>query len=62
MEREEAPRLVSSIEAAALLGITANTFYQWRHRGKLPEPLVELAVGPIWLAEDIEALAAERAA
>jgi len=57
VESREPIALVGSHEAMALLGVKRDTFYSLRHRGNLPEPVAELACGPVWRTEDIEAYA-----
>src|SRR5215468_6394113 len=54
-ETREPLTLVGSHEAIERLGINRDTFYSLRRRGNLPEPVAELACGPIWRIEDIEA-------
>ena len=41
-------KLYGIAEIAQALGIRPGTVSLWRHRGKLPEPDVELAMGPVW--------------
>jgi hypothetical protein len=48
--------LVGAKEAAEVLGISQNAFLTSRSRGRMPEPIVTLASGPVWHREDIEAL------
>lgn len=48
--------LVSTREAAEILGIKPNTVSSRLSRGTFPEPKLTLASGPIWLREDIEHL------
>ena len=49
--RESIPALVDLAAAAAIFGVGKGTVQKWRTRGIFPDPDVELAVGPIWLAE-----------
>ena len=49
--RESIPALVDLAAAAELFGVGKGTVQKWRTRGIFPDPDVELAVGPIWLAE-----------
>jgi len=42
-------------EIAQALGISRQTAAQWHKRGKLPPPDAELAMGPVWKVETIEA-------
>lgn len=41
-------------EIARALDARPETVAQWRRRGKLPTPTAELAMGPVWTAEEIE--------
>ena len=59
-------RLVSSIEVARLLGVTASAVTNWRKRGSgpLPEPEYVYRSGqnrlaPLWTVEQIENVVAE---
>lgn len=47
------PDLVSTKEAAEIVGMTRTAVSTARARGKFPEPAVVLACGPIWRREDI---------
>lgn len=38
-------------DVAKHLGIQVMTAYQWRRRGKLPEPDYTLSGRPIWMAD-----------
>lgn len=53
-------RLMSRPEIAELLDVSDARVRQLDAEGRLPEPVAELRVGRIWLAEDVEAWAAER--
>jgi prophage regulatory protein len=46
--------IVGTAEAADILGVKTNTVSALRSRGKFPEPAVVLAMGPVWLREDVE--------
>ena len=50
-------RLVGSQEAAAILGVSKYQMRMMRRARKLPPAAVELACGPVWRTEDIEAYA-----
>lgn len=47
--------LVGLQEAAKLLGISKSTLSERRRAGTFPDPVVELACGPIWQRAQIEA-------
>lgn len=53
--------LLGVSEVAARLGVKPNTVIVWRRRhADFPEPLVQLAAGPIWWAADIDAWSGSR--
>lgn len=52
------PEVVGRKEAAAILGILQNNLY--RDVPEMPEPAQRLSTGPIWLKEDVEAVARVR--
>ena len=54
--------LVGMSEIAQMLAVSRKTVGMWRVRGKLPPPITELALGPIWHRRDIEEWAANEAA
>lgn len=58
--RSNGLRLVGATEVAALAGVSTNVVATWRRRGVLPAPAAELACGPIWQQNDIEAWLASR--
>ena len=41
-------------ELAAAVGAERKTVAAWHARGKLPEPSVRLAMGPVWTGKAIE--------
>lgn len=47
-EMVEVDELVSMAEIAALINVNVTAVRSYRSRGILPEPLLVLAVGPIW--------------
>jgi hypothetical protein len=51
---EQPLKLAGSKEASRMLGIPYDTFHTMRKRRQLPEPVAELACGPIWLVSDLE--------
>jgi hypothetical protein len=52
--------LVGVKEAAEILGWDPRRVATYRSRGSLPEPVAELASGPVWLREQIEEYKRER--
>lgn len=58
----ESTDLVGLAEAAAIARMGRSAFRQARQRGNTPEPIAQLACGPIWLRPTIEEWAANRAA
>ena len=48
------PRLYGISEIAAALSVPRNTVAQWYRRGNMPQPDVELAMGPVWTGRRIE--------
>ena len=57
IEETRAVRLVGLHEVSELLGLTKYHANTMRRRGQLPAPVAELACGPVWRTEDIEAFA-----
>jgi prophage regulatory protein len=47
-------RLVGLAEIAELLGVSKRTASRYVARADFPPPVAELAMGPIWLTEDVE--------
>jgi predicted DNA-binding transcriptional regulator AlpA len=45
--------LMGTAEVAEFLGSTKQTVSNWKKRGKMPEPIAELKMSPIWRREDI---------
>ena len=60
IEADRGLRLAGFKEAAALLGVDHNLFKTMRKRQQVPAPVAELACGPVWRVEDLEAFAATR--
>jgi predicted DNA-binding transcriptional regulator AlpA len=53
-------RLMGSAEIAVRLGgVSRARIYQITQRRSFPEPVAALAMGNVWLAEDVEAWIAE---
>lgn len=46
--------LVGTAEAAKILDVERPRIAKWRRLGLLPEPVAEVASGPIWLRSQIE--------
>jgi predicted DNA-binding transcriptional regulator AlpA len=47
-------RLLGLAEVADVLGVSKRTASRYAARTDFPKPLAQLAMGPIWLAEDVE--------
>jgi hypothetical protein len=52
--------LLGTCEVAETLGIEKSRVPRWRNQGVLPEPVADLAAGPIWIRAQIEAVRGER--
>ena len=50
-------RVVGLAEVAETLGVSKRTASRYAARAEFPRPAVVLAMGPIWLLEDVEAWA-----
>lgn len=48
--------LVGQFEIAERLGMKASHVRVWRTRGRLPEPVAELSMGPIYSWPEVEAM------
>ncbi|MEV2240591.1 AlpA family phage regulatory protein [Micromonospora sp. NPDC049891] len=56
-------RLVGSAEIRVMLGgISRQRVYRITSRRDFPEPVAQLSMGNVWLAEDVERWIAERRA
>lgn len=53
----EYPRLMSGPEIAALFGVSRQRAHILTRSKGFPEPVQSLAIGAVWLAEDVEAWA-----
>lgn len=53
------PAFYGTAEAADALGLPKSHMYRLRDKGRLPEPVAELANGPVFIAYEIDALAVE---
>lgn len=62
IERSDDVPLVGTQEAIEIVGLTKTGFAHARRNGRVPEPLITLACGPIWHRETIEQWAATRRA
>jgi predicted DNA-binding transcriptional regulator AlpA len=49
------PEVVGATEAARMLGVSRQRLYQLAERDDFPPPMVQLAAGPVWLADSIRA-------
>jgi len=49
------PEVVGATEAARMLGVSRQRLYQLAERDDFPPPMVQLAAGPVWLANSIHA-------
>ena len=56
---EIVPALVGVAEAAEIMGWDKRRVITYIDRGSFPEPLTSLAMGRVWLREDVEAFARE---
>lgn len=52
--------LIGTAEAADILQVERPRIGRWKKNRLLPEPMLELASGPIWQRQDIEAVLEER--
>lgn len=55
LEVSNFPDVVGTTEVAELLGVTRQRIHELRKADRFPEPMVELAAGPIWLKPAIVA-------
>jgi hypothetical protein len=55
LERPAFPWVLGHQEVVKRLGITRQRLSQLRASGRFPQPVVELAAGPLWLASTIDA-------
>ena len=56
---EVIPTLAGVAEAAEIMGWDKRRVVTYIDRGSFPEPLTSLAMGRVWLREDVEAFAVE---
>ena len=47
-------QFVGAAEAADILGVEVQRISRYTRQGRMPQPVVELAATPVWLAGDIE--------
>ena len=47
-------RVVGLAEVADLLGVSKRTATRYAARSDFPKPAAKLAMGPIWLTDDVE--------
>lgn len=53
---DETLDLVGTAEAAEILGVERPRIGKWRALGKMPEPVADLAAGPVWRRAEIDAM------
>lgn len=58
-ERARVPLLLGTMEAAEVLGVAKTRISRFREYGRMPEPVVELGSGPVFLRSEVEAFAVE---
>lgn len=49
------PELAGSQEVAQILGVSRQQLRNLIARGDFPEPVAQLACGPVWLADNVRA-------
>jgi hypothetical protein len=54
LDKPTLPDLVSSVEAAEILGVSRQRVSELRRRKDFPEPVYELRTGPLWIRAGIE--------
>jgi predicted DNA-binding transcriptional regulator AlpA len=47
-------RLLGLTEISKLIGVSKRTASRYAAREDFPRPVAELAMGPVWLADDVE--------
>ena len=47
------PRLYGTAEIAELLDVKPDTVRKWVHRGRMPPPDVQLAMGGVWYSDTV---------
>jgi excisionase family DNA binding protein len=52
--------LLTSHEAAQLVGVAPDTWRSWVHRGRAPAAVTTVAGSPLWLRADVEQWMARR--
>lgn len=53
------PEMLGAAEAAELLGVSKQRLTQLRKSGRFPNPMIELAAGPVWDRAAVERFLAE---
>ncbi len=53
LNRPTLPQLAGAQELAQKLGVSRQRFYELMKRKDFPKPVVDLAAGPVWLAESV---------
>lgn len=59
-QHEKPLKLIGSAEVGQMLGWSSKKVSVYRQRGKLPGPVAQLKMGPVWKEEDIERWALEK--
>lgn len=54
MAERRVPRLMGPMEIQLRLGTSRQWTYVLTNRRDFPEPIAELGMGKVWLAEDVE--------
>lgn len=53
--------LWGNAEIAGYMNVHPTSINRWRMHNQFPQPYVELAMGPVWLADDVRAWFSKRA-
>lgn len=48
------PAVIGTAEVTELLGVSRQRLYELRTAGRFPEPMTELAAGPVWLRSTVD--------
>lgn len=55
LERPTFPDILGTTEVAELLGVSRQRICELRTAGRFPQPIAEIAAGPMWLRPGIQA-------